>query len=49
MKLIKTVMPDVLLVAGVGCVTVGLWWVSPAAAMAVLGALLIVGGLRMAP
>ena len=38
---------DLLLLGGVVSVTVGLWWKDPAVALVVLGAMLIVGGMRI--
>lgn len=39
---------DGLIVAGTGCVFVGLWWLLPAAAMIVGGLLLVALGLLLA-
>lgn len=39
--------PDILCLAGVGSIGVGLWWVSPAAALVVVGALVTAAGLLL--
>lgn len=47
MKTALAILPDALLVAGLVCLTVGLWWWLPSVAMTVLGVLLLAGGLRL--
>jgi hypothetical protein len=37
-------MSDVMILAGVGLVCGGLWWIYPPAAVVVLGVILLVGG-----
>lgn len=41
------VLPDLLLLSGVGALTTGFWWWWPPAALMVLGACLIYVGIRL--